>query len=81
MGPLTTNFSVVPGPALGDESIELRARTPSQVPGIDIETDAILIRSGGVLLTVNENSMAPTPNGPSRLHELASAAFARLRQK
>jgi hypothetical protein len=81
MGPLTTNFSVVPGPALADESIELRARTPSQVLGIDIEADAILIRSGSVLLTVNEGLMAPTRNGPSRLHELASAAFARLQQK
>jgi hypothetical protein len=81
MGPLTTNFSVVPGPALGNESIELRARTPSQVPGIDIEADAILIRSGSVLLTVNEGPMAPTPNGPSRLHELTSAAFARFQEK
>jgi hypothetical protein len=78
--PLTTSFTIVPGPPLGDESIRLQSRTSSQHhPGVELESDVILIRSGSIVLVVYEVPAIFTPSGPSRLDEFAAAAFTRLR--
>lgn len=74
-GPLTTRFSVADGPKLGDESLRLQARTPSQVPGADTEADAIVIRSGSLLLVVSEIDATPEA---SKLADLADAAYTKL---
>jgi hypothetical protein len=75
VGPLTTHFSVAAGPQLGDESLRVRARTPSQVAGNDMEADAIVIRSGSTVLVVNE---LPTYAQFSKLDDVAAAAYRRL---
>jgi hypothetical protein len=75
LGPLTTHFSIADGPKLGDESLRLQARTPSQIPGTDIEADAIVIRSGNTVLVVDEHA---TTAQFSKLADVATAAYRQL---
>jgi hypothetical protein len=60
---------------LGDESLRLQARTPSQIPGTDIEADAIVIRSGNTVLVVDEHA---TSAQFSKLADVATAACRQL---
>jgi hypothetical protein len=76
-GPPTTHFSVVPGPALGDESVEVRSRIPGSAPGAEVASDAIVIRTGSIVLIVDE---LPTRLTQTPLHDLAAAAYARLQK-
>ena len=68
---------MVPGPALGDESIEVRSRVTSSVPGVEVASDAILIRSGSIVLIVDEQ---PTREAQTPLHDLATAGYAQLQK-
>jgi hypothetical protein len=77
LAPLTTHFTLVPGPALGDESIEMHARITSNIPGREVASDAILIRSGSIVLIVDEQ---PTRDAQTPLHDLATAGYAQLQK-
>jgi hypothetical protein len=60
---------------LGDESLRLQARTPSQTPGVYIQVDAIIIRSGNSVVVVDE---LPTSAQFSKLADVATAAYRQL---